>query len=551
MRMGDRAKDLYKVFREHTEGIKNDRTNTRQGYTVENQSEIDGRYELSNPGDENGWGFWKHGFVENSNIDPKENSRVLSLSNYMIDNPIIENLDNREISTYFQAAPVIMKKNGIYAIFSGDVGNILQGKEIIDIEENNPDKVKNILGFNSPGGMPGILVQSLDQAKHNQYFVPSGNILSVDHFFGGLSTRIAEVKENGYVDVEFAALDCFFNMAKDEAGAKIIGLNCSKSGKDTTGYGLTVWQGDGHKIVAYLSNIKNGILHPGNDGEDKHQIGTAEDGTIINPVHIDTNANFYMDKTKDGPLDIENGVFFPATQEPSEIEYYAPIHCRYNNNKGKWGWYVAQSTGSDVLALARVAWNIQEIDLSEAEIVTYSTETGEYTATEVKVWIDAWKSEGVSFETAGTNTIFRLKLVKKEHSRLGDVRDLYRISHCIEDYGNFFTHFKTTLKTNNQCVGQLLSKSLVDPVWDDSVAAKIKTIINNIEKDNIWRARISEQWNADQENYNYLELSGLAKGIWSLFRPIQPVLDNIMENENKYKSYITKDEISIAYYSLA
>jgi len=130
MRVGDSIKIPFKNFRDHTPQTKCDTKNVRQGFQIDEQDRNTGRYTLTNGGDENGWGFWDFGFVENLPIVPKANSRETNLSNFMQDNTISQNPNSREQGTYFQAAPVVMKPGGVYAIKSGgEIENQLKAKE--------------------------------------------------------------------------------------------------------------------------------------------------------------------------------------------------------------------------------------------------------------------------------------------------------------------------------------------------------------------------------------------------------------------------------------
>lgn len=542
----------FKVFREHTPLVREDNKLTKQGLQVDDQAE-NGKYTYTNTGDEVAWAYWASGQSSNP-LSPPEmlHSRVIYPAEYMKKSTFEQATTARQFGSWGQCFAVSPRPEGLFPIRSqdGDIDNQYEGKELVNEESKNHKKIKNINGCHVPYGHPGTLVQCANQEEHQQLFVPSGGILSVDHQKGGFSSKVFDVDMDGWIESEKpAALDSLLRLATQKIGseeAKTVGINLSKSGKDSTGYSPFMAKAGAKNIIALGSVEKGGPFHPGHDSLDKHKIAEIFDGDVTQPLHISTDALFYMDYNRDGKFDFEVG-FCPILQEPAEIEFFAPVHVKFQESTQKWKPYVAMSTTTGALTIARVAWNYTQTgDMSEGEIVEYNSETDTYTGTKEKIWLDFEKSHGCVFETAGTNTIFRLKLIKQGFARSGEARNLYRVTHCIEDKGKYISHFGT-ISRDPFLVGRLLSYNNFEPIWTDPVTARIMTTIDVLEKENIFRARIPREWSFATENFNFLEVSGLPKGTKSLFRPIRPILDD--PDAKRYRSFEKIGENTIAYYT--
>lgn len=550
MYIDDSQKQKNKVYREHTPNILEDRKNCQQGLQIKNQDN-EGQYTYANIGDEACWAYWASGTTSNPISPPAQENKEIHASEYMQKLEFQQAPISRKLGSWAQIIPVCSRPEGLFPIRSQD-GNIdpqYRGKELVDEEGHDKKKVKNINGCHVPHGHPGILVQCANQDEHQQFFVPSGGIFSIDHKKSGLSTKIFQVDSDGWIDYEHpSSLDSIFRMGMKNDGEMTLGINFTKAGKDTLGYGTFIYHTEsGKNIICPSSQELQGPFIHGHDEFEKHVIGTASNGDITQPLHISTNAYYYMDYERDSKLPFENK-YCPVLQDPAEIEFYTPVHLGYQTSSQSWKWYVAMSTGTEMLTIARIQWNYNQIkDMSCAETVTYNPETGIYTGTNQKIWIDLEKSHGVLFETAGTDTIFRLKLIKQYVEREGETHDLYRATHCVEDHGKYISHFSTISRTT-YIVGNLLSYESQEPVWINTGNAKIKTNICGTLQENIWRARIPREWeNFITENFAFLEISGLPKGTKSLFRPIRPVLDEI--ELKTYKSAEKIEEIPIANYA--
>lgn len=542
MELNDHANKGFKVYRDETPQVKDDRKAINHGFKVTEQDDIAGEYTFIDGGGESGWGYWKIEGIGKS-IEKKENSRDGEIYDYMKNNDILSDEYHLE-GIWSQALPAVIVPNGVVPIDKQKKSN-LQTKEINNNPESyNNDIIQHILGYTTPCGVPGIVVTSSSQDGEIQYFVPSGGILSSDNEFGGMSSRIVNVAFDGYMK-NVATLDSVIEVIKNEEGIPVAAIKGDKSQFDFTGWGGITLKYNGTKFLCYLSCEKGGILHPGCQN-DKHKIGESEDA-IISPVHIDVNANFYMDEIKDGALDIEDSIA-PATIEP-EADFFAKVHCKWSNARNKWVWYVGMSTGTETMICARIRWNIDiEEDLSEAEIVEKID--GVWQATGSLVWIDSQRSLSTDFSTGGDNTIFRLKLVEKEITRQGEIRDLYYASYCLEDFGNKISHFSTSIYQNSKIRGVLLSEEKQDPVWENVGVSLIETTIKNELKTNGIIANIPKQWEPQSQDFQYLEISGLAKGLHTLFRPIEPVPEDPINMPKIYRSFIEQNEEPIAWYEV-
>ena len=165
------------------------------------------------------------------------------------------------------------------------------------------------------------------------------------------------------------------------------------------------------------------------------------------------------------------------------------------------------------------------------------------------VWISVEYSSACKFETAGTGTIFEVKLVTALYNRNGTVRDLYKARAVYLDAGSKITHCYTTAKDvgNVRLICQMLARGQQNPVWSGLESAKIKTQIGAQVITNTLPIRLPDGWDiTGSEDYNYLELLMMERGLFLYFRPIRPV-----KNDNEievYRSAETYGEGTIATY---
>ena len=88
-----------------------------------------------------------------------------------------------------------------------------------------------------------------------------------------------------------------------------------------------------------------GPIHMGHENDDKHKHGKDKDGHAINSAHISTDALYYMDQDKDGPLWFE-GMDYP---KPNPLPGVSRVHLSWDktdehawtsgSKEGKWKWF--------------------------------------------------------------------------------------------------------------------------------------------------------------------------------------------------------------------
>ena len=290
--------------------------------------------------------------------------------------------------------------------------------------------------------------------------------------------------------------------------------------------------------------LPGGAIDPANVGK-LDNVWYVESNTI----NIKDTASFRQDATKKGALTFQTSVF-PTMAPPDETPYIVETKLAFNAATGKWRWYTQIGGGGESTTYARIAWNYDLTgDLSEAEIVTWNAETSEWVGSGTLVWISVEYSSACKFETAGTGTIFEVKLVTALYNRNGTVRDLYKTKAVYLDAGSKITHCYTTAKDvgNVRLICQMLARGQQNPVWSGLESAKIKTQIGAPVITNTLPIRLPEGWDiTGSEDYNYLELLMMERGLFLYFRPIRPV-----KNDNEievYRSAETYGEGTIATY---
>ncbi|HDI51742.1 MAG TPA: hypothetical protein ENF45_03835 [Bacteroidetes bacterium] len=551
----DRAQKGYKVYREHTKDVKEDRKNTNQGLQIDEQDDTTGEYTTSRPGDENCWCFWDIGQTPAGASPPEgTQNRDIFPSVYMIEHALPNAPEPRQFGSWAQVFATASRPEGLFPIDTkqGDIDPRYKGKKIINEQTAADDtKVKTAIGANMPHGFPGLVVQTANSEQHENLFFPSGGLLTCSHFKEGLSTKILRVTGTGWLDITTpASLDSLFRVTKNEQNQGILAINFDKSGVDTTGYAAGFFDQDGSKVVGYLSKAKGGPLCGGHPLSDKHKLGSNDEGLSVNPAHISTEANFYLDKDKDGPLEFEN-IPFPAVSEPSDPDYIAPAHLAFDPDKQKWRWYVAIDTGTTTIA-ARVLFNYDgTTDMSEGEICTIDKD-GNITPSGSLVWIDFQSSLAVQFSTLGDKTLFEIRRIAGQVQRGGGIRDLYRLSTCRYDQGNRITHARTLAKLTGKLVVNPLSADLVMPqkVWDNPAGATLKVTIGGAVKEYKFTVRVPAQWKSDSpENWLYTEISDVSRGLPFYVRPVKPILED--EANKIYKSREFVGTNTIAMYRMA
>lgn len=170
-----------KIYREHNTDINAEDKASQQGCIVTDQSEETTLYTTENQGDEQGWLWW--------------------------------GANTRAIGSYAQLALAIVSRDGYILpvhnhVLTGDV--LYAEKQLITTTAaDDPTKVLQLGGDAPEVGEIGLVVQSLNDESHEQFFFP----LTA----GGDSTRLARVRWNcalsgDFSEAEIVSLDEFDNI---------------------------------------------------------------------------------------------------------------------------------------------------------------------------------------------------------------------------------------------------------------------------------------------------------------------------------------------------
>lgn len=527
----DDQKGGYFPFREHSDTV-DPNIKTRHGFETTDQEAHIGEYSGENFGEWSNWLFWDVNpefsgvIIDGSgNITPTSpRQRSVFIADYQVNqqsNPQQDPPEKREIGAWAQVVPAVTRPSGCHPIFSKEGGfdqrlNPIAVKKT-NFTPDNKDEIRPVHGADVPHGFPGTVVQTITQFSHEKLFMPAGNALVADHKSNlGSSSRVFDVKPDGFIDVtdaQAAALDSIFLVNEDENGAKVVTINGKKSGKDVTGFGpITLKTPDGinQNNLCYLSWEKGGPLIAGNTG-DRHTIQSKPDN-IVQPAHIWTEANFFRRNTKDGPLAFTDQAFPTTSGEDVEI-----LEAKLAFDGNKWRWFVILNVESTA-RLAKVRWNFNGIsDLSEGEIVSApgNVPTGE------RIWISYDESKSVQFSTAGTGTIFSVRLLQEDVNRVGGTRDLYKVLSCCSDNGRPITQF--IARSTPDLAYAMASNDINPKPWLDLLGAFILTNIDGSNLENIIRIQIPEQWDTTGvEDYFWLDATDLSRGMDFFGGPIAP-----------------------------
>lgn len=556
---------------------------TRIGVTIVRISEIIGTSEeedLENAGNWECWQYWEQDPEKANNVLPQgdviegdpEITRKLEPAGYMRrGNPdVVQRAIARDVGAWMQCTPVAVgEENGekiVKPIHSkiGGLDKDFKGKKFktSEFDGNSQELIKPIAGSPVPGGFPGVCVQGTNSKDYENFFVPAGHILSVDHKSDeGSSTRVLDTQQDGFIDVsnkEAAGLHSAWKIFKNERNEKVVAITGNKSGKDSTGHGAIVLnpkfgeddsvpQGVDLGKLCYLSSEMGGILTAGSPSADNHRIGLNQENKEIVPAHIDADiAKFYKSPGKDGAIKFTDKNF-PIIDGVTVIE----SDLIFDPASGNWRILTLLEEQENLRKFARIRWNFAEVsggafvDLSEGQIVDIDGNVGEIEL----VWIDYRKSSGVFFNTAGNSTIFQVRKIAEGVRRDGATRDLYLAETVIKDEGQSIRYVEISDKQN--LAARLLSG---DAPWLDPNNNSIKTQIGQQIQDNFVIAKIPQQWDivANGADYKYLEVSDLSRGIDVFFSPIcpTPVDKDFLENGLMESAEKMNNETPIATYKL-
>lgn len=557
---GDQARIPDIVAKDNTADTRLDELSVQRHVEITGQDENTNKYETpANVGNKTPGVYWDDENAPGSSTYPPAiaDNRSINASDYMLNNTP-SNSETRTLGEWSDCTPCVARDNGIAPIreANGNVDPNLEAKEAVNgAISDDPSKIKNILGYSTPKGMPGIAVQSANQSSHQNLFVPAGGILTTSEGTqNGMSTRVVPVDDDGWLETgKTAALDSLVKVNNDEDGKYIPTINATLSTNDDSGYGAMTF---GDNNLAYLSNEIGGPIHPGFDS-DKHAITPNTSGHSVNPAHIDTNAYFAMDATRDSKLNFVSDSM-PTLTELSNPDGYTEAKI-YHDNIGsptgdRWRVIVPYMAGQAAI-YARIRWNFTvEEDLSEAELLEYDQATDTWSELDPaeQVWIDTNLSLAAKFETAGDNTIFSLQLIETDVERDEVTRDLYAVINCIDDRGSRITHFETATKqTSNRLEGLILSEDLLTDPWTNVTTSKIQTTIDETAQDNNWVVRVPSQWDlTGGEDYAYMEFSDLSRSIPWFTIPIEPIFDG-GGDEDAFESAEQVTSTTIASYRIA
>jgi|GEM_PF-3553761 len=533
----DNAQAGIKVFREHTVDIDPESKSNKIGALITDQSNDTGQYTLALPGDEAGWLF-------------------------------CTSSETRDIGSWSQAVPAMLTDSGIIPILNKALAIDTNYAYKTEATSGN-DETKVRVAEETEVGTPGIIVQCLNQASHEQIFFPlgAGNI-KVDWLSAGNeSTKIYGVAVDGTTDLtnvgttkDFLYVDTSFVYVHTDTkfrydGTKKGKLDFANSAIPTAGAGETLYNvrpyfdsgsglwkwyivvTDGTGIVADNTNVIDSSTYiygaAVGGGADVANKGSAKEVFYVddNLLYITTAAKFRQDNTNKGVLDFQSAA--PPTPAAGQTLYQPTLHF----SGGKWQWYVAvDDAGGGVFC--RVAWKYgDEGDFSEGETVTFDANTDTWTGTGTKIWVDWDLSKAVKFETAGTNTIFEAKIVKADHERLNQTRDLYRLISCASDNGETITHVDKISVSANKLSGYLLSNDVIPFPWLSSEGNRINTIIDVNTLPNSMQFRIPKEWDTLDliANWKFVEVADISKSLPFYAIPIRPIMEDT--EANIYNSY--------------
>lgn len=278
----------------------------------------------------------------------------------------------------------------------------------------------------------------------------------------------------------------------------------------------------------------------------------------LNKTYIKTTAEFRESYTYRGPLNFEASGY-PVITTPTTPAFYE-TKLVFDTGKGKWRMYTIGEASATATVYARVRWRYwydggELHDFSECELVNYDAGTDAFSPTGVLGWIASKYSKQCQFHTAGTNTIFSVRLIKKDVSRIGIVRDLFYCAQCVNDEGEPITHFNifspSFIMVENRLRVFLHSDEYVLKPWTNILESRIKTNIGGVEYANEVSITVPRQWRyVTGADYAWTEVHDISRGMDFWARPIRPVHAGDYIN-NMYESAEQFNGGTIAHYSLA
>lgn len=541
MYTNDQTKNGYLVFRDHERTVQVDFRGINNGMRIEETSEI-GEITPTEVTEWAGWFFWAANPeltdapisggstpADNTQPDPgvegtsrfvgeSEGSASGEGAQFVTESP-------RATGSWMQCTACVMTDIGLLPINSksGEPDIRYQAKQPI-LEPTTEDDFNLFRPLSqkvpSPGST-GILLQCANQDSYELVFfeINDNGGLIVDHKSdGGFSTNVFAVNPDGTIDTankHAAALDSIFHVVRDQDNAKVVALNGTKSGKDTTGFLPVLMKFDGVEKGGYLTQEKGGPLHVGTNA-DRRVLGQNKDGLFWGGVHLDTNASWFFSADKNGRLEF-TGENFPQDIEELENVVESKIVFDQQRNTFRIITDVAQDAS---IAEGVVCWNVVNgEDFSEGQLILPPAPEG-VPADPIAIWIDYNLSRAVTFKTAGDGCIFELKFIG-EASRNGDPRPLYRVLRCKQDLGREISHFERNIESGGFNYFFVSDDDVnVDP-WT-TIESRITTSIIGTPKLNVLPVDVTDTYLRSEENYNWLSLANVDRGLDFMGAPICP-----------------------------
>lgn len=177
MDLQDSSIQGYKIYRDKTASVDNDRKATQQGVEVTAQSDTTGKYTVVNGGDEQGW-IYTH---------PKDTDT------------------RHNVGSYAQVYPAILRDSDskIIPILDKSLAEDTNYAEKTQSTSPGDSSTMASVAETASTGTPGIVVGCLNHETQEQIFFPLGESrIKVDHKTeGNLSTKIYDVKADGTLDL--------------------------------------------------------------------------------------------------------------------------------------------------------------------------------------------------------------------------------------------------------------------------------------------------------------------------------------------------------------
>lgn len=316
-------------------------------------------------------------------------------------------------------------------------------------------------------GTPGIVVTCLNDAAQEQIFFPiSDNKITVDNITGpNYSTKIYDIDALGAIDL--------------------------------TNVGTT-------KDLLYNEN---------------------------NKTYLKTDAEFREDTTNKGPINFETSGYPAITTPTTPTNYETKIV--FDSGTNTWKMYTIAEASATATVFAKIRWRFwfdagTLYDFSECELMNYDTATNTFSASGTVGWISQDFSKQCQFHTAGSETIFAVRLLNTSVVRDGITRDLYYCVQCVRESEYKITHFQTISPAYQMVDNRLrvfvCSNDLVASPWLNAADSIIKTSILGVEYSNEMTVNVPRQWRyITGSDYAWTEMHEVARGMEFWARPIRPV----------------------------